>query len=62
MSNQTIKNDPINSGEEGHSELENKLCLLWLGRRDSNPALAAFLFAFTAKSLGGVKSLLLINN
>ena len=37
MSNQTIKNDPINRGDEGHSELENKLRFLWLGRRGSNP-------------------------
>ena len=30
MNNQTIKNDPIKRGNEGHSELENKLRFLWL--------------------------------
>lgn len=37
MKNQTMKNDPINSGDEGHSEMKEKLCSLWLGVRDSNP-------------------------
>ncbi len=36
MSNQTIKNDPANGGDESHSELENTLRLLWLERRDPN--------------------------
>jgi site-specific DNA recombinase len=31
------KNDPDNSGDEGHSDIENELQSSWLGRRDSNP-------------------------
>lgn len=34
MTNQTIKKDPNNRGEE---ELKARLRSLWLGRRDSNP-------------------------
>ena len=34
MTNQTIKKDPNNRGEE---ELKARLRSLWLGMRDSNP-------------------------
>ena len=37
MKNQTIKNDPNNRGQNEQKELEMKLRLIWLGRRDSNP-------------------------
>lgn len=38
MTNQTIKKDPNNRGEE---ELKERLRSLWLGRRDSNPRMSA---------------------
>lgn len=31
MKNQTIKNDPINRGQNEQKELEMKLRLIWLG-------------------------------
>lgn len=37
MKVQTIKNDPINSGDEDHSELKLRIMSTWLGWRDSNP-------------------------
>lgn len=37
MKVQTTKNNPINRGEEGHSELKLKIISTWLGWRDSNP-------------------------
>lgn len=37
MNSKTAKNDPINRGDEGHSELKNVIIIAWLGWRDSNP-------------------------
>ena len=37
MNSKTAKNDPINRGDEGHSELKNVIIIAWLGMRDSNP-------------------------
>lgn len=37
MKFQSIKNDPINRGDEGHSELKTVIIKTWLGVRDSNP-------------------------
>lgn len=37
MTVQTTKNDPINRGDGGHSELKNLIIKTWLGMRDSNP-------------------------
>ena len=37
MKVQTTKNDPINRGEEGRSELKLRIISTWLGWRDSNP-------------------------
>jgi hypothetical protein len=33
MTFQTSKNDPNNRSDEGHSELQNELRSLWLGRQ-----------------------------
>jgi hypothetical protein len=37
MKFQQSKNDPINRGEEDHSELKTVIIKIWLGMRDSNP-------------------------